>query len=280
MNRSRRSSEGGFSLLELLIVLTIAAILTTFSVLIFGTSRENLHRQNVAREFKISLERARFDAVKRRPSTVADMSIVRVLSSTSFSITIDRNQNGVIDDAAETSTFDFSQRGDVRIAGDGFIYPITIAFDRRGQIRVRNGSNQPITPIFYFCNGSCTPQTATSINASIIYVSPTGTVAMMHGGDKVPAFDNPQVTAIASNFAVNPLLSVWEPDTSTSPYPTPTPSPFPLPSVSPIPTPSPTSSESPTPSPTPPNCAVGERPSDTGCICVAPMWIRKNGKCQ
>lgn len=278
MNRSKSTSQAGFSIVELLIVITIAVILTTFAVIRFAGARENFQRQNVAREFKNSLERARFDAVKRRPTSTSDMSVVRVLSATSFSYTTDRNQNGVIDGTAETLTIDFSQRArGVQILGDGFIYPITIAFDRRGQIRVRNGSDQPMTPIFYFCDRGCTPSTANSANSNIVYVSPTGTVAMMQGGDTIPTFTNPSVTSVAGDFSVNPLLSVWDLDTSSTPNPTPTPTPTPF--TLPTPTPLPSPSISPTPSPTPPTCALGERPSDTGCNCVAPKWIRKNGKC-
>ena len=279
MNRSESVSQAGFSIVELMIVITIAVILTTFAVVRFAGARENFQRQNVAREFKNSLERARFDAVKRRPSSTSDMSVVRVLSATSFSYTTDRNQNGVIDGSAETLTVDFSQRArGARILGEGFfISPITISFDRRGQIRVRNGWDLAITPTFYFCDRGCTPSTANASNSNIVHVSPTGTVAMMQGGDTVPTFTNPSVTSVASNFSVNPMLSVWDIDTSSTPNPTPTPLPSPSPVSSPIP--SPTPSISPTPSPTPVTCALGEKPSVTGCRCVSPMWIRKNGKC-
>src|SRR5687767_592893 len=127
MNKTNSSSQAGFSLVELLIVLVILAILTTFAVMRFTTSRDILKRQNIAREFKNSLERARFDAVKRRPSSLADMSVVKVINETSFSYTTDRNQNGSIDGTAETITVDFSQRASyVKILGNQFVYPITI----------------------------------------------------------------------------------------------------------------------------------------------------------
>ena len=265
MNRSKFISQAGFSIIELLIVITIAAVLTTFAIVRFAGARENFQRQTVAREFKNSLERARFDSVKRRPASTSDMSVVRVLSATSFSYTTDRNQNGVIDGSAETLTIDFSQRASgVRIMGEGFfVFPITISFDRRGQIRVRNGWDIAITPTFYFCDRGCTPSTANSANSNIVHVSPTGTVAMMQGGDTVPTFSNPSVTAIAGDYSVNPMLSVWDPDTSSTPNPSPTPTPTPTPVT--IPTPTPLPSISPIPSPTPPTCAVGQKPAVDGC---------------
>ena len=288
MKKFLPSSQAGFSFIELMIVITIAIILATFALMQFGASRENLHRQNVAREFKNVLERSRFDAVKRRPGSDSDMSVVRVLSQTSFSYTTDRNQNGIIDGTAETTTVDFSQRGDVKISSEGHVFPITIAFDRRGQITVENGAGLPANALFYFCNGDCTPATATPANSNIVYVSPTGTVAMMRGGESVPSFENPAVTSIASTFAVNPLLSVWEgdgteetptPTPAVSPTPTPTPTPTPSPSGTPSPTPTPSPSPMPSPSPSPVACASGQKPATTGCTCVAPKWVRKNGKC-
>src|SRR5438128_1555056 len=127
MSESGTNSQSGASLMEVLIVVAIAAILVTFAITQFGRSNRNLDRQNIAREFKVSLERARFDSVKRRASSSADESTVTVLSPTSFSYTTDLNQNGQIDNPAETRTVDFASRGsDVTIAGTAFVYPITI----------------------------------------------------------------------------------------------------------------------------------------------------------
>src|SRR5688572_16336099 len=131
--------QSGASLIELLVVLAISAVLFTVAATQLGGAGDNLKRQNVAREFKVSLERARFDSVKRRARNIADMSTVTVLSATSFSYTLDFNQNGRIDNPAETRLVDFANRTDVRIAGTNFVYPITIKFDHRGHITVTNG---------------------------------------------------------------------------------------------------------------------------------------------
>ena len=266
-------NQSGASLLELLVVLVIAGILVTFAVAQFGRSRDNIGRQNIAREFKVSLERARFDSVKRRASSVGEMSTVKLLSATSFSYTTDLNQNGRIENPVETRTVDFGNRSDVQVTGTGFIYPVTISFDQRGQITAKNSADADINPLFYFCNGPCTVSTANAANSNIIYVSPTGTVAMLKGGEAVPTFGNPAVTSVASNTSVNPLLAVWTAASST-----PTPSPSPTPSASPTPTPSPTPSVTPTPIPI--ACQAGENPSITGCICQSPMWVRSNGRCR
>lgn len=275
MKRCKMHGQSGVSIMEVLIVLVIAAILLTVSVALFGNSSDNFKRQNAARAFKNYLERARFDSVKRRATTAADMANVKVLSPTSFSYTIDRNQNGTIEDPAETQTITLTDR--VMITGNNFNFPVTVRFDQRGQITVENGSGPEVVPLFYFCNGTCRPQTATAANANIVYVSPSGTVAMMSGDESMPTFNNPNVTAVPSTASVNPLLSVWTYGTNA---PTPTPTPAPPPSPLPSPTPVPSPSVSPTPSPTPPACQTGEVPEQTGCRCVSPKWVRANGKCR
>lgn len=314
MQERKRFYQKGASLTEVLIVLTIGSILFVVAASQFGQSDKNLTRQNIAREFKISLERARFDSVKRRPSNSAEQSRVTILSATSFSYTVDRNQNGRLDTPGETLTVDFGNRSNVRITGTNFVFPITISFDARGEITVTNGTTPPvISPIFYFCNGSCTVATANNQNANKIYVSPTGTVIMMGGGDVLPTFAAPSVTSVTSTTSVNPLLAVWtDPAASptASPQVTPTPSqsanPSPSPSATATATPTatatasasatatktptatptatatpyatPTVAPSPSPTPTAAACTSGQRPPP--CVCVSPMWVRQNGKCQ
>jgi prepilin-type N-terminal cleavage/methylation domain-containing protein len=277
--------QKGASLIELMVVLSIAAVVTTFSVSLFGRSKENFQRQNTARQFKNYLERARFDAVKRR-ATAGQLSNVKVLSSTSYSYTLDLNQNGSLD-SAETVTVNLSNSG-ITIASNSS-FPITVSFDQRGQTTTVDASSSPATPLFYFCNGSCTSTTSTDQNSNIIYVSPAGTVAMMKGGTTLPTFNNPSVTTIASDTSVNPMLAVWTPTTGTpestpTPTPTATPTASPTPTSTPVgPTPTPTATTTPTatptPTPTPAYCQTGASTS-SGCQCVSPMWVRSNGKCR
>lgn len=274
-----KRSEFGASIMEVMIVMVVAAIMTTAAVSMFGRSRDIYNRQNAARQFKNMLERARFDSVKRRAATPAQMAKIIILSANSYSYTLDLNQNGIIDDPNETVTVNTSLLSDLVISGNSLVFPITISFDERGTITAVNGSSSEIMALFYFCNGTCTPSTATASNADMIYVSPSGTVAMMSGGDAVPFFTAPSVTAVNSNTTVNPLLAVWETDPNATPEPAPAASPTPTVAPSPTPTPTPTPITSPTPSPTPAACSAGQAVS-SGCRCVSPMWVRSNGKCR
>ena len=55
MAGQKNKSEQGVSVLEVVIVVLIAAILVGIAVAQFGTSKIQLQRQNVAREFKNNL---------------------------------------------------------------------------------------------------------------------------------------------------------------------------------------------------------------------------------
>lgn len=277
MKRVHKNSQVGTSIIELLIVLTIAAILVTASVAMFGRSTANLHRQNVARQFKNYLERSRFDSIKRHANDPTQMATVEIVNPGRFTVTVDRNQNGNLEVPAETTIIDIAAVGMARIASSDFAYPITIKFDYRGQVTVRNGNNAEIDPIFYFCDTICISTTANVSNSNIIYISPTGTVAMMRGGDIIPTFDNPAITSIASTTSVNPQLAVWDLDSAV---PSPTPAPTPTPTPTPAPTPSPTPSTTPTPTPAPPPACQSGQDVSLPCTCVSPMWKRSNGKCR
>ncbi|PYT01466.1 MAG: hypothetical protein DMF63_01045 [Acidobacteria bacterium] len=169
--------ERGFSLVEVVVVLVIVAIIITFAIMTLGNSKENIDRQNIAREFKVSLERARFDSVKRRASVCSDMSRVTINSSGSYSVSTDLDQNGSLNVAVETRRVDFANRAGVTLVGNGVTLPITIRFDERGRAFLRadcDPSSIPTAsvPLFYFCNGACTVATANSENANAIFISP------------------------------------------------------------------------------------------------------------
>jgi len=316
MQKPVLSQEAGYSVIELLIVLVVLGILVTLAVASFGNSRENLGRQNIARQFKVSLERARFDSVKRHADVCSDMSRVTINSATSFSVSTDLNQNGRLDLPGETQNYSFANYSDVNLIGNGVTLPVTIRFDERGRAFLQGDcdpSSIPTStvPLFYFCNGTCTAATATSQNANALFISPTGTVAMMTGDSTVPTFSDPSVSNVSTGTGVDNRLTEWTGTPPTpSPFPTPnqatptplpnssptatptaTPSgtptppsgtPTPTPSGTPTPTPTPTPTATPSPTPTPiRSCAYNEKPhgNPASCVCRAPMYLGNGGKC-
>ena len=270
MKKAEIKSQGGYSLIEILIVLVVVVIIATFAVAMFGASGSNLERQNIARHFKVSLERARFDSVKRRASNCADRSRVEVTSSTSFRLITDLDQNGTITLSSETQTVDYGTRSNVEIVDDSF-QAFTIRFDDRGRATSGPcGAETAVDTPTIFCNLPCTAATADAENSNIVFVSPTGTAAFLPGGSSIPTFADP--TVATESPSMNPLLAVWDLVTAT---PTPTPTP-------PIETPTPdaTPEETPTPDPsgTPlPYCEVNERPDN--CVC-SPTQHLQGGKCR
>jgi Tfp pilus assembly protein FimT len=282
MNKSENDSEQGASVVELLIVLVVSGILMTAAVTMLGGAKSNLVRQNIAREFKVSLERARFDSVKRHAIDDSTMAQVKIIGGTSFNLTTDFNQNGVID-LGDTRLIDFSaQSGITLLLPSGIIAPVTIQFDQLGHSIVSD-YNGIATDHFYFCDSGVTPANATSSNSSVVYLSSTGTVAMLGGGDAPPSASVPTVSNVSSDSGINPDLTLYTgvlPTPTPSPTPTPTGTPPPTPTPNPTPTPSGTPGPTPTPTPPLPSCTLNQKPgSPATCQCNSPWFIGRNGKC-
>ena len=213
MNQRKYDPQSGKSLIELMLVLIIVGVLVTISITRFGQAEVKFQRQNIARALKVYLERARFDSVKRRATGTADMARVTLTGATSYTFTNDMNQNGRID-ANESTIIDFSGRSATQILGNNLSFPVTIRFDQRGQATATNSAGTEITPTFTVCE--CTTlSNSNPQNASVISVSPTGTVAMLLGGQTMPTFQSPNVTNVNSNSNINPCLYIGNANTSS-----------------------------------------------------------------
>jgi prepilin-type N-terminal cleavage/methylation domain-containing protein len=187
-------SQNGFSIIEMLIVFVILAILTTFAVMQLGRSKVDLQRQRIAREFKVYLERARFDSVKRRAVDVNEMSRITLNNPSSFTATIDFNGNGKID-GSDTQRVDFTQRSDTQIlASDTFNYPVTISFNQRGHVTATDRLNNVVNPVFTICSNNCSDTSQSNKELSVISVSATGTVAALKNGQDISTLPTPVVT--------------------------------------------------------------------------------------
>lgn len=217
MKNDKFNSQSGQSIVEMLMVLAIAAIITVIAIFSLGNARGNLQRKNIAREFKASLERARFDSVKRRVTNDGEMANVTINSATSFSLATDLNRNGIIEpsDLQQTNF----PNSNVRIVGSNLAFPLTIRFDRRGFATTVNNLGVEITTSLKFCE-NCTDATANSNNSDAVSVSSAGTVIMMEGGGTLPTLQNPTTSVVSSGSEINPLVTV-----SQTPTPTPTPAP-------------------------------------------------------
>ncbi len=202
MGNKNFSSERGLSVIELLIVLVVGAILVTVAITQFTSAKTDFQRQNIAREFKIYLERARFDSVKRRPANADDMSRIILSSPTSFTAVYDRNQNGTILNAGGTfepgdrHQVDFTDRSTAQIMVSNTLnYPVTIRFDHRGQIVARDSAGNDIDAVFTICSrGNCSGGRRNTDDLTVIAVSPTGTIAVLAEGQTPGTLPTPAVS--------------------------------------------------------------------------------------
>lgn len=303
-NGSRFNDQSGKSLIEVVLVLVILTIVATFAVAQYRSSKGQFERQNIARQLKISFERARFDSVKRR---TADSSLKArvIVDQTWFSLVTDANGDGDLDTKDQEIT-SFSNVG-VSITGQSMVFPVTLYFDQRGNVEAKGADGVSVNPVFYVCNGSCTYSTVTASNSNIVLVSTAGTVNLLAGGTTLPNFTDPTVTDVAGSTDIKSTIVVSGTTSGTTATPTPTATttatatptatatatatPTPTTTATPTPTatatPTPTATATPvititpTPAPTPTTyvCTSGQKPSLTGCACVYPMTVKTNGKC-
>lgn len=267
------SSQSGKSLIEVILVVVIVIIVATFTVAQYRSSREQFNRQNIARQLKISLERARFDSVKRR--TFDEPTQAKVIVNNSwFALMTDANGSGTID-ASDREVTDLGSL-DISITGQNMAFPVTLSYNQRGNVEATGSDGAAVNPIFYICNGTCTSATITPVNSNIVLVSPAGTVDLLAGNAPLPSFSNPVVSAVAGGSDINCLTAISSAGCVT---PTPTPASTATPTPTPTPTVTPTSTATPTTSPTPIICQTDQKPSLTGCSCQYPMTVKKNGKC-
>lgn len=190
MKIQKLSPQSGFSLIEVFIVLVMIGILTTLALMQFGSSRVDFQRQRIAREFKIYLERARFDSVKRRANGVGEAAKVVLNGPSSFTVSLDFDGDGTLLNT-ETRTVNFRDRTDATIrVSDSLTYPVTLAFDRRGLVTATDGNSAPVTPLFSICS-DCTDS---SPDITRISVSSSGTVAELRPGQDPETMPTPTNT--------------------------------------------------------------------------------------
>jgi prepilin-type N-terminal cleavage/methylation domain-containing protein len=202
MKEKSNESQSGFSLVEMLISLTMLVILSNLAVLQFRSSKTDFERQNITHEFKVYLERARFDSVKRRAVTDNEKSRIILNSSSSFTAALDFDGNGRIDsnndgtpDASDTRQVDFTQRSQTQIlVSDTLNYPVTVRFDQRGHITAKDSGGNDVDPVFTICSKNCTGTTQNNSDLSVLSVSTSGTVAILRGGQDPSALPTPVIT--------------------------------------------------------------------------------------
>lgn len=201
-NNEINRSEAGWSLIELLVVTVVIAIVAALAFMQRGTANEQFQRQNAARELKVAFERARFDSVKRRATVPVgadpDLRAYVIVSSNSFTLRTDNNQDGVLD-TADDQIYTFPTG--VTAEGYGFVLGGSrqVFFNQRGESFIAADN-----PQFMICNGTCPTAPGFSNVSNTVLVTPTGTVNLLGGGVTIPTFTNPTVSNVSNTAGVKP----------------------------------------------------------------------------
>jgi Tfp pilus assembly protein FimT len=102
---ARQSNERGISIVELIIVVAMIGIVTAFAVIKVATAQRSARLTNSTREFVAWLEKARTDSIRRHAmSPLQDMATIKILSANTYSVAIDQNGDGVLDQARVITT--------------------------------------------------------------------------------------------------------------------------------------------------------------------------------
>ena len=115
-------SEKGFSILQMVITVAVASIVSTFAVINFVNTRQSLKLQNSVRQLAGYLEKARLDSIRRHANPVN--SSVVFTSPTSYDVTMDFAGSGT----PTTRTFAFENG--VEVFSNGLP---SVSFNWRGR---------------------------------------------------------------------------------------------------------------------------------------------------
>ncbi len=245
----RFKGERGFTIIQVLITVTLVAVVSTFGVMAIGAARASFRLSGSSRELAGYLEKARSNAIRRN-----DATSVTILNATSYTVTMDSDGDG----AVETRTITLQ---DGVIFDNGSIGTSAV-FDWRGRVPnqlgivLRNdrgasssinlsGAGDVTLDNEIFQDGQIGDITLNTDAPSGV-ASPTP-----YGSPGATPYPTATPTPVASPTATpTPQSTPYATPTPTQPTPTPTPFPTPTPTPTPVPTPTPA------PSPTPIPCSL------------------------
>jgi hypothetical protein len=215
----RFPKQGGFTVVQVLIILALVSVITSLALMAIGSARASMRLTASTRELAGYLEKARSNAIRRN-----DESKVTILSANSYRVKMDFDGDGTAEERDITL-----QEGVTFAVG---IIGISATFDWRGRVV---GGNI----LFELGNESPRP--------SLINLSGSGDVTI--GSD---IFEDTSIGDVTLNSDVpSGVANTSGTPTDGSHQATPTPTPTPTPTTDPEATPTPTPNPEPTPTPTP-----------------------------
>lgn len=268
--KSSARSQGGFTIIQMVITLAIIGVVSTFGILGITSARAEMRIQNSARTFAVYIERARSDAVRRHAAAGSESTVETFGPGTNyFNVRMDFNGTGVL----TTRTFTLDTNVEFSTVAQ------TAVFDWRGRI--------PVELAFQVFNGS---------KSIPVDISGSGDVTIDSQIFADLVIPDVVGSAVASDVVPDPtpfppVTPTPTPTPNPSPTPTPTPTPNgngngnggnngngnngngnPTPTPTPVPTPTPTPIPTPTPTPTP----TGQPPPCTSSVTPTTLTLSQS----
>jgi Tfp pilus assembly protein FimT len=247
---SNTRTNGGFSVVELLVTGVVLTVVTSVGVMGITRARASVRIAGAAREYGAYIEKARIHSIRSHADEASERSRVAINDDkTSYTVTIDLDGDGVLD----TKTITLPD-------GVEFETVETIAFDWRGRTWNTVGTTT---------EGNAQVSITLKDSYETVSIDITGSGDITINSD---VFDDavPNVNLNVANLASTPTPTpvaeipaptptpVGTPDNTANPDPTPLPTPdlgdeIPVPTPTPAATPTPSATPSPTPrvNPTP-----------------------------
>jgi len=144
----REEADGGFSLLELLVVLLIVGVTASLGVMGYRSYQENTAARRAAEVFVMDLSMARSAAVRER------RAVAVVFDEANLIYRIRTHQGGADGDGRQIQVRDFSPRGEIRLGGVSLdLVGDSVVFNARGLADLSGGGGGLGTARFVAGNG-------------------------------------------------------------------------------------------------------------------------------
>lgn len=132
--RRTMNAESGASLIEMLIVLMIIGIASTWAFLRIVEAQQATRLTSATQELTAYLDKARLDSIRRHATVVNQMARISIDSQTSYSVTLDSNGDGQLD---PPRVFNFPAGS---ISFNVAAFPTVIRYNWRGRVVDTNGN--------------------------------------------------------------------------------------------------------------------------------------------
>jgi type II secretory pathway pseudopilin PulG len=134
--RAQLGDNAGVSVLDMMIVVVIAAIIITYILGQISTIQKPLARTNAAQRLTGYIQNARSDSMRRHASEITRMAQISVVDAHAYNVSLDANGDGTLDPPVFVDLKDQN----LRIEGP---FPRMYMFDAQG--RTVDPSSNPIS---------------------------------------------------------------------------------------------------------------------------------------